>query len=253
MAQQYIGCLPPDPSSDQTAEKVRPSRTPPTTPHPSGWRVDPAPDGRGAPPKQKPPIIPRNRAFVWVLAGLLAVNLLVAILTSGPASRPQVPYQPFFVEQVTANNVRDISSTGDSIEGTLKGEATYTPPGGGDPVKVSNDFKTEVPSFIDNNAVTTLLTQHNVVINASPPDSGRSVLGTILLGFLPTILLIGFFIWLIRRQAGGGKGGILGGFGRSTARRVQADAQDRVTFKDVAGIDEAEDELEEIVDFLRNP
>ena len=245
--------MPPDSSSDQTAEKVPPPKTPPTTPHPSGWRVDPAPDGRGAPPQQKPPIIPRNRAFIWVLAGLLAVNLLIAILTSGPASRPQVPYQPFFVDQVTANNVRDISSTGDSIEGTLKQEATYTPPGGGDPVKVSNDFKTEVPSFIDNNAVTTLLTQHNVVINASPPDSGRSVIGTLILGFLPTILLIGFFIWLIRRQAGAGGGGILGGFGRSTARRVQADGQDRVTFKDVAGIDEAEDELEEIVDFLRNP
>jgi cell division protease FtsH len=215
--------------------------------------VDPAPDGRGAPPQQKPPIIPRNRAFIWVLAGVLAVNLLLAIITSGPASRPQVPYQPFFVDQVTANNVRDISSTGDSIEGTLKEEATYTPPGGGDAVKVGNDFKTEVPSFIDNNAVTTLLTEHNVVINASPPDSGRSVLGTILLGFLPTLLLIGFFIWLIRRQAGGGRGGILGGFGRSTARRVQADGQDRITFKDVAGIDEAEEELEEIVDFLRNP
>jgi cell division protease FtsH len=215
--------------------------------------VDPAPDGRGAPPQQKPPIIPRNRAFIWVLVGLLALNLLVAILTSGPASRPQVPYQPFFVDQVTAGNVRDISSTGDSIEGTLKREATYTPPDGGDPVKVSNDFKTEVPSFIDNNAVTTLLTEHNVVINASPPDSGRSVIGTIILGFLPTLLLIGFFIWLIRRQAGARGGGILGSFGRSTARRVQADGQDRVTFKDVAGIDEAEDELEEIVDFLRNP
>ena len=245
--------MPPDSPSDQAAEKVPPPKTPPTTPHPSGWRVDPAPDGRGAPPQQKPPIIPRNRAFIWVLAGLLAVNLLIAILTSGPTSRPQVPYQPFFVDQVTADNVRDISSTGDSIEGTLKQEATYTPPGGGDPVKVSNDFKTEVPSFIDNNAVTTLLTQHNVVINASPPDSGRSVIGTILLGFLPTLLLIGFFIWLIRRQAGAGGGGILGGFGRSTARRVQAEGKDRVTFKDVAGIDEAEDELEEIVDFLRNP
>jgi cell division protease FtsH len=215
--------------------------------------VDPAPDGRGTPPQQKPPIIPRNRAFIWVLAGLLAVNLLVAILTSGPASRPQVPYQPFFVDQVTANNVRDISSTGDSIEGTLKQEATYTPPGGDDPVKVSNDFKTEVPSFIDNNAVTTLLTEHNVVINASPPDSGRSVIGTLILGFLPTLLLIGFFIWLIRKQTGAGGGGVLGKFGRSTARRVKEDAQNRVTFKDVAGIDEAEDELEEIVDFLKNP
>ena len=199
-------------------------------------------------------MIPRSRAFIAFLVGLLAVNLLISVLTSGPASRPRVPYQPFFVNQVTANNVEDISSQGDSIEGTLKNQATYDPPGDAKPVTVDKDFKTEVPSFIDHNSVTQLLAQHNVVINANPPDSGRSLIGTLLLGFLPTILLIGFFIWLIRRQmGGGGGGGILGGFGRSTARRVQPGGQDRVTFDDVAGIDDAEDELVEVVDFLKNP
>ncbi|MET0730546.1 MAG: ATP-dependent zinc metalloprotease FtsH, partial [Solirubrobacterales bacterium] len=133
--------------------------------------------------------------------------------------------------------------------------ATYDPPGDAKSVEVNKDFKTEVPAFIDPASITQLLTQHGVVINAEPPDSGRSLLGTLILGFLPTILLIGFFIWLIRRQmgGGGGGGGILGGFGRSTARRVQPREQERVTFDDVAGIDEAEDELVEIVDFLKNP
>jgi len=249
--------LAPDPPSEQAAEKVpsqqTPPKTPPTTPHPSGFRVDPAPDGRGAPPQKKPPFIPRSRTFIWILVGLLALNVVVSILASGHANRPQVPYQPFFVEQVEANNVREISSTSDSIEGTLKKEATYTPPGGGDEAKVSEDFKTEVPSFIDNKATTELLTEHHVVINASAPSSGSSPLLTILFAFLPTLLIIGFFLWLIRKQTGGGKGGILGGFGRSTARRVDADGKDRITFKDVAGIDEAEEELEEIVDFLKNP
>jgi ATP-dependent Zn proteases len=198
-------------------------------------------------------MIPRSRTFIAFLLGLLAVNLLISFLTSGGPSRPQVPYQPFFVNQVTVNNVQDISSTGDSIQGTLKQGATYTPPGGDSPVHVNKDFKTEVPSFIDNTAVTTLLTEHHVVINASAPDSGRSVLGTIIIGFLPWLLLIGFFIWIARRQMGAGGGGVLGGFGRTTARRVQGGETERVSFKDVAGIDEAEDELVEIVDFLKNP
>jgi cell division protease FtsH len=192
--------------------------------------------------------------FIAFLVGLLAINIIISLLTAGPASRPRVPYQPFFVNQVKAGNVEEITSTGESIEGTLKNEATYTPPGDGDPVKVDKNFKTEVPSFIDPAQVTALITDNAVVTNAEAPDSGRSTFGTILLGFLPTILLIGFFIWLLRRQmGGGGGGGILGGFGRATARRVQPGEQERVTFNDVAGIDEAEDELVEIVDFLKNP
>jgi len=197
-------------------------------------------------------MIPRSRAFIAFLLGLLAVNLLISFLTSGPGDRPRVPYQPFFVSQVNANNVREITSQEDSIEGSLKSEATYDPPGDDKPIQVK-DFKTEVPSFIDPASITQLLSQHGVVINAEAPDSGRSLIGTLLLGFLPTILLIGFFIWLIRRQMKGGAGGVLGGFGRTTARRVQAGETERVSFEDVAGIDEAEDELVEIVDFLKNP
>jgi len=74
-----------------------------------------------------------------------------------------------------------------------------------------------------------------------------------LLGFLPTILLVAFFVWVFRRQTGAGGGGVLGGFGRSTARRVKPGEKDRVSFDDVAGIDDAEDELVEVVDFLKNP
>jgi cell division protease FtsH len=133
----------------------------------------------------------------------------------------------------------------------LKREATYDPPGDAKPLTVTN-FKTEVPAFIDPADLTRLLDQQNIVINAEPPDTGRSLLATILLGFLPTILLVGFFVWFARRQMGGG-GGVLGGFGRSTARRVKPGEQERVTFDDVAGIDDAEDELVEVVDFLKNP
>jgi cell division protease FtsH len=197
-------------------------------------------------------MFPRSRVFFAFLAGLLALNLLLSFITSGPADRERVPYQPFFVDEVRAGNVQEITSQEDSIEGTLKREATYDPPGDGEPVSVT-DFETEVPSFIDPAAVTDLLERRNVVINAEAPDTGRSLLVTLLLGFLPTILLVAFFVWLFRRQMGAGGGGVLGGFGRATARRPRPGEEERVTFDDVAGIDEAEDELVEIVDFLRKP
>jgi cell division protease FtsH len=214
--------------------------------------VDPAPDGRGTPAPSKRPMIPWGRRFIWFVLALLALNLVLSFMTGRPEERKRVPYQPFFVDQVEADNVKELSSRADSIEGELKNEATFNPPGDAKPVGVTK-FKTEVPAFIDPSELTRLLAEQNVVINAEPPDEGRSLWVTLVLGFLPTILLVGFFIWLFRRQTGAGGGGILGGFGRSTARRVTSGEQERVTFDDVAGIDEAEDELAEVVDFLKNP
>jgi cell division protease FtsH len=162
-----------------------------------------------------------------------------------------VPYSPFFLQQVRANNVEEISSQAETIQGNLKKPASFTPPGG-EKVEV-HLFKTQVPSFVDTAGLTRLLDRQDVVVNAEPPDTGRSILATLIFGFGPTILLVALFIWIARRSMGGGAGGVLGGFGRSTARRVTPGAENRVTFEDVAGIDEAENELVEIVDFLKNP
>jgi cell division protease FtsH len=236
--------------SSLAADSSAPSPPPPRQAEPSGRRADPASGGRGATPPSQQPMIPRGRLLIAFALGLLALNLVLSFITGGPPGRQRIPFQPFFVDQVKAGNVRDISSQADSIEGELRSEATYHPPGGATPVKVTS-FETEVPTFIDPAHVTRLLDSHDVVINAEAPDTGRSVWGSLLLGLLPTILLVAFFIWLFRRQARGG--GVLGGFGRSTARRVRPEGQERVTFDDVAGIDEAEDELVEVVDFLKNP
>jgi cell division protease FtsH len=200
----------------------------------------------------RPPLIPRSGTFIALVVGLLIVNLVISFMTGGPSDRERVPYQPFFVDQLTAGNVDEITSQADSIEGELSEAATYDPPGDEEPVEVTS-FETEVPAFIDRAGLTELLTDQEVVINAEPPDEGRSLWATLLLGFLPTLLLIGFFVWLARRQLRGGAGGVLGSFGRATARRFQRGEQERVTFDDVAGIDEAEDELVEIVDFLKRP
>ena len=196
-------------------------------------------------------MFPRNRKWIALIVGLLALNFIAAFITGGPEKRPQVPYSPFFLQQVKAGNVSEISSRGETIQGDLKKAATFTPPGG--KAKDVDLFKTEVPSFVDTTDLTKQLESSGVVVNAEPADSGRSFLATLFLGFGPTILLVGLFIWLMRRQVSGGAGGVLGGFGRSTARRVAPGDANRVTFKDVAGIDDAEGELIEIVDFLKNP
>jgi cell division protease FtsH len=237
------------PDSSPASNAPAPDRDQPRDVKPPSWRVEPAPDGRGAPPQQRQPLMPRNRRFVAVLVALLAVNLILALATSGPATRTRIPYEPFFIDQVRAANVKEISSTDQTIEGTLKKKASYTPPGG--KPKTVDKFTTQVPAFVDTAGLTKLLDEKNVVVNAKAPDSGRSPLWTLILGFGPTILLVGLFVYFARRMSAGG--GALGGFGRSQARRVQPDTQSRVTFQDVAGIDEAENELVEIVDFLKNP
>jgi cell division protease FtsH len=198
-------------------------------------------------------MFPRSRLFIAFLVGVLAINLLISFLTGGPEERRQVPYQPFFLEQVEAGNVEAVSSREDSIEGELKRPVTYDPPGEAKPAQIDR-FKTQVPAFIDRAGLTRLLTEQQVVINARAPDAGRSFWLSLLLGLAPAVLIVGFFLWLARRQlGGGGSGGVLGGFGRTTARRVDRAENERVSFDDIAGIDEAEQELVEIVDFLKNP
>src|SRR5690606_33930437 len=97
--------------------------------------------------------------------------------------------------------------------------------------------------------VTDRLIAKGVEVQATPQQQG--FLSSILMTFLPFILLIGVWIFFMNRMQGGGKGGAMG-FGKSRAKLL-TEKQGRVTFDDVAGIDEAKEELEEIVEFLRNP
>jgi cell division protease FtsH len=195
-------------------------------------------------------MFPRDRRWWAVFAGVLVLNLLLVFATSGPAPRERVPYQPFFVDELRAGNVASISSLDDSIDGRLKRAVRYDPPGDAQPLDVTR-FKTQVPSFIDRAQLTRDLSSHDVIVNARAADTGRAFWTNLLLGVLPTLLLVGFFVYMLRRQASGG--GASGSFGKSTARRVAPGELDRVTFDDVAGIDEAERELAEVVDFLKNP
>jgi cell division protease FtsH len=211
----------------------------------------PAPDGREMPdpPTRRPPH--RSRWFVWLVGLFLAFNFgSVLLVAHGAEPRVKVSFSPYFVRAVQAGKVASIASTGNTIQGTFKLPVRY--PAQSPTATRTTLFSTEVPTFWDDNQLTALLESHHVEINASSPTKGRSVLGAVLLGFGPTLLLVGLFIVFTRRAARGGAAGALGNFGRSQARRVDP-ATIRVTFADVAGIDEAKAELTEIVDFLRNP
>ena len=121
------------------------------------------------------------------------------------------------------------------------------------PPRTSVNFVTTLPAFVDP-GLERFLIDNGVEISAEPIEEGGSALSTLLFGFGPALLLIGFYVWLFRRAAQrGGLGGGLMGIGKSKARRFDQESDAKVTFDDVAGIDEAKNELVEIVDFLRDP
>jgi cell division protease FtsH len=175
---------------------------------------------------------------------LLGLNFYLGSRATQPSSRVRVPYSPFFLNQVNAGTVEAITSKGTAIQGTFTKKLSYGKS------KPTTRFRTEIPAFANNDALSALLERKRVVVNAQPLDTGGPWWQSLLLGFGPTILFIGLLFWFLRRA--GNVQNVLGSFGRSRARRYQPTG-DRVTFADVAGIDEAKAELTEVVDFLRHP
>jgi cell division protease FtsH len=219
-----------------------------------GWHVAPAPDGRGMPDQeQSGPPMHRRQWFLWFVLGLIALNWLSVLLFQPSSTPPRVtvPFSPVFLQDVEGGQVKSISTKGDTVEGTFTSKVRYPPTDKN--ATPTTEFKTEIPSFWNGSELSALLKSKGVQIVAKPATSSPSLLAELLLGFGPTLLIVGLFVLLARRAAkAGGAMGALGNFGRSRARRVDPE-KIRVTFDDVAGIDEAKRELSEIVDFLRDP
>ena len=191
-----------------------------------------------------------SRQTVTVILIALAANYFVmSMLVPDRDPVVKVPYSPFFLDQVRDGNVERVSPQGTTVEGRFEEAVRYPP--GGDDAEPTRSFQTEVPVFVDGQTLERLLQDNDVVIDPEPLNDGRGLLLNLLLGFGPVLLLVALFVFLARR-ASGGQMGALGAFGRSRARRVEESDQ-KITFNDVAGIDEAEGELVEIVDFLKNP
>ena len=173
----------------------------------------------------------RNIA-AWAIIGLLLIALFS--MFQGPQRGGQVTEIPYsqFLDEVESDRVREVTIVGDYIVGeyTDRGTrfSTYAP----------ND-----PELVDK------LEARGVVIEARPEEQGSSLLG-ILATWFPMILILGVWIFFMRQMQGGSRGAM--GFGKSKAKLL-TEAHGRVTFEDVAGVEEAKEDLEEIVEFLRDP
>jgi cell division protease FtsH len=179
--------------------------------------------------------------FNWVIASTLSSK-------SSP-TRLKIPYSVFRT-QVQDRNVATVTATGETIQGGLRTAIHYPV---GKTGKSSKEFKTERPVFANDQIFQQLL-NGGATVGAEPTTSSTPLWETILIYFGPTILLVGLFVLLMRGASGGmaGGAGSFAGFGKARARRYEPSEQ-RTTFKDVAGIDEATEELAEVVDFLKNP
>ncbi len=170
-----------------------------------------------------------------LLVAIVGLVLLVVFQGFGPktGAAPTVPYNDF-VQQVRDDQIAKVRISDDrtTITGTRKDNSQFTTYNPGDDYLVSE------------------LLKHQVAIEQAPPENGPG-LGYILINILPWVLFIGIWLYFMRQmQQGGSKGAM--SFGRSRAKMLNED-QTKVTFADVAGCDEAKDEVGELVEFLRDP
>jgi cell division protease FtsH len=188
---------------------------------------------------------PRRRRWLpVVIATLLAYWLVFGLLSWQDSATGAVtlPYTEF-TAQVQAGNVAEVFAQGDTIQGTLR----QPRPVPDQPGRTYQKFSTERPTFAQDDLLGQLR-QTGATVRATPVIQQRGMLYNLLISLAPLLLLVAFYYWLFRRQAAG-----VGGLLRGGKKQPVDPEKVRVTFDDVAGIDEVEAEISEVVDFLRNP
>src|SRR5690625_7368993 len=212
-------------------------------PPPPPWRTE------GMPEEPEKPEGPRwGRIILWVVIGWMVLFALTTFQDVS-ASRVETIASTEFRAQVEDGNVERVYSRGDSIEGVLIGPAPL--PQDGEEGEYTQ-FETERPTFAQDDLLAELAANDSVV-QATPIVQERGTFVNLLISLLPLALIVLFWVWLFRRQAGamgGGAGGMLGG--GKKVKPVEPD-EVRATFDDVAGIDEGKAEVDQVVNFLRVP
>ncbi len=169
--------------------------------------------------------------ILWVVIAVVLMTVFNNFTTTQTKAQPKSYSE--FIGDVKSGAVKDVTINGRTIEGNLSS---------------GQHFSTYSPG--DDGLVSDLL-NNNVEIVATPPEK-PSLLMNILINWFPLFVLIGLWIFFMRQMQGGGGGRGAMSFGKSKARLLSED-QVKVTFSDVAGVEEAKEEVSEMVDFLRDP
>jgi cell division protease FtsH len=166
---------------------------------------------------------------MWLVIGLTMI-LLFNLFNKPQLQHVDISYSDF-VNSVQSGAITKVTIEGDQITGTLRG---------------GNDFKTVTP---DDSELIPMLRKNGVDISVKEKEDTPWYV-TILVSWFPMLLLIGVWIFFMRQMQGGGRGAL--SFGKTRARLMEK-GETKVTFRDVAGIEEAKEELSEIIDFLKDP